>query len=303
MSLLAVTGGTGFVGGEFLKRAAETGHHVRTLTRRDQPGRHGVEWIAGDLADRNALDALLRGADAAIHIAGRVTAPDRAAFAEANIVGTQNTLDAATANGVSRFLHISSLAAREPEVSDYGWSKAGAEQRVRASTLDWTILRPPAVYGPGDIEMLDLFKMAKRGWVVLPPPGRLSLIHVRDLCDAMLACVKATETMGTIYEPDGGTANGLSHAEFARQLGMATGGRGRPVSMPAPLVRLGARLDRLLRGQNAKLTPDRARYFCHPDWVSDPEKHLPENLWTPSIPLTAGLAATVEWYRHKGWLA
>ncbi len=282
--------------------ATIAGYGIRALTRRAQPPQTGVEWIAGDLADKKALDTLMRDADAAIHIAGRVTAPDRAGFAEANIAGTQNTIDAAAANGVSRFLHISSLAARAPDVSDYGWSKAGAEKRVRASTLAWTILRPPAVYGPGDTEMLDLFKMAKHGWVVLPPAGRLSLIHVDDLCRAILACVATPETSGAVYEPDDGTANGLSHAEFARKLGMATGGKGRPVSLPSPLVRLGARLDRLFRGKNAKLTPDRARYFCHPNWVSDSAKQLPKNLWTPAIPSKTGLTETAEWYRRKGWL-
>ena len=77
--------------------------------------------------------------------------------------GTLAMLAAATAGGVSRFVHVSSLAAREPKLSLYGASKARAEELVERSGLDWAIVRPPAVYGPGDKETLELFKMAKRG--------------------------------------------------------------------------------------------------------------------------------------------
>ena len=86
-----------------------------------------------------------------------------------------------------RFIHVSSLSAREPALSDYGWSKAKSERLVAASGLDWTIIRPPAVYGPGDRETFELFKMARRGIVALPPRGRFSVIHVEDLCRLILA--------------------------------------------------------------------------------------------------------------------
>jgi uncharacterized protein YbjT (DUF2867 family) len=90
-----------------------------------------------------------------------------------------NLIDAARGAGVRRFVHISSLAAREPELSDYGRSKARSELVVAASGLDWTIIRPPAVYGPGDRETFELFKMARRGLVALPPRGRFSVIMSR----------------------------------------------------------------------------------------------------------------------------
>src|SRR5690606_6032774 len=151
-----------------------------------------------------SLATLAEGADTVVHIAGLINAPNRAAFEAVNAGGTANMIDAARAAGVKRFIHISSLAAREPELSDYGWSKAKSEKIVAASGLDWTILRPPAVYGPGDRETFELFKMARRGFVALPPGGRFSILHVDDLAQLILALIDAPATVGETYEPDDG---------------------------------------------------------------------------------------------------
>lgn len=302
MSVIAITGGTGFVGAHLIRMASDAGHGVRALTRRDQPPQPGVTWIDGSLSDRQALAALVAGADAVIHVAGAISASDRDGFHRINVSGTQAMIEAAHAADVSRFIHVSSLAAREPDLSNYGWSKAESEALVQTSGLDWTIVRPPAVYGPGDRETLSLFEMARRGWVALPPRGRLSLIHVRDLCDLLLACLNIDATIGKLYEPDDGTHNGLSHIEFARALGRAQDRIARPVSLPGMLVRAGARLDRLVRRGGAKLTPDRARYFCHPDWVADPQKQPDPAHWKPAILLDNGLRDTARWYREQGWL-
>lgn len=148
MSVLAITGATGFVGRRTLALALEAGHSVRALTRRPQPPQAGVTWVAGALDTPDALADLVRGADAVIHIAGVVNAPTPEGFTRGNIDGTRAVLAAAEAAGVGRFVHVSSLAAREPGLSQYGRSKAGAEDAVRASPLAWTMVRPPAVYGP-----------------------------------------------------------------------------------------------------------------------------------------------------------
>lgn len=302
MSAIAVTGGTGFVGQHFIDFVRASGHQIRALTRRPRDERDGVDWIAGDLADRAALEALCEGAEAIVHIAGAISARDRAGFAEANIAGTERVIAAAMAQGVRRFVHISSLAAREPAISLYGWSKAESEARVTASGLDTTIIRPPAVYGPGDRETLELFKMAAKGRIVLPPAERLSLIHVTDLVALILACLDARETIGALYEPDDGAESVLTHEDFGRALGTAVGRNVKIHSMPGWLVRLAARGDRLFRGDDAKLTPDRARYFCHPDWAVDPARKPPPTLWTPHHAMAEGLAETAVWYREKEWL-
>ncbi|HWJ71098.1 MAG TPA: NAD(P)H-binding protein [Sphingobium sp.] len=305
MSLLAITGGTGFVGKAVLDQALAAGHRVRALARRPQPEREGIEWIAGSLENSRALDQLVRGSDAVIHIAGVVNAPDRAAFEAGNATGTAALTEAMLLSETRRLVHVSSLAAREPDLSDYGWSKAQAERFVNTSGLDWTMVRPPAIYGPGDAELLELFQMAARGFMLLPPGGRLSVIHVDDLATLLvrLADPEARGTQGSLYEVDDGRPTGWSHGEFARAIGRAVGRRKvRGIAMPAPLVRLGARLDRRLRGDKARLTPDRAAYFCHEDWVSNPALKPPAQLWTPAIDTDEGLAATAMAYRARGAL-
>lgn len=296
-----MTGGTGFVGGTLVRHATMRGHPVRALARRAQPAQARVEWVDGALDRPEALARLVECAVAVIHVAGAIHAPDRAGFAAANIDGTRAMIDAARAAGVRRFVHVSSLAAREPDLSDYGWSKAESEAVVRASGLDWTIVRPPAVYGPGDRETLELFRMARRGLMLLPPPGRLSVIEVSDLSRFLLTLAGTQEGIGQLFEPDDGHEQGWSHRSFAEAIGAAVGReRALYVTVSPALMRLGARLDTLVRGRDAKLTPDRARFYAHPDWVA--HARPPADMWRPHIETHAGLRATAVAYRAAGWL-
>jgi nucleoside-diphosphate-sugar epimerase len=299
---LAITGGTGFVGAHLIDLSLAEGHELRALTRRPQPPRPGIEWIEGPLSDRAAVARLVEGADAVVHVAGVINAPDAASFEEGNVGGTLAAVAAATASGARRFVHVSSLAAREPELSQYGASKARAEALVENSGLDWVIVRPPAVYGPGDKETLELFKMARLGLMVLPPKGRLSLIHVDDLARLLLALTAPGAPSQILVEADDGRARGWSHREFALALGEAVERRPLTLAAPSVLLRLGAKADQLVRGAKAKLTADRAAYFAHDDWVIDPSRRPPAALWRPAIDTVAGVAATARWYRAQGWL-
>ena len=299
---LAITGATGFVGGRLARLAVAQGHQLRALTRRPQPDERGIDWIEGSLDMREPLRRLVEGVDAIIHVAGVVKAFDRATFDAGNVAGTLHLLATATAGGVRRFVHVSSLAAREPKLSLYGASKARAERLVTDSGLDWAIVRPPAVYGPGDGEMLDLFKAARSGIVPLPPAGRLSVIHVDDLARLLLALAAPEAPRRVLYEPGDGHAGGFTHKQFAQAIGQAVERRPLSLSVPAAVLRLGARVDRLFRRDNAKLTADRAAYFCHPDWVADPAKAPPSDLWEPAIPAADGLQSTARWYEQQGWL-
>ena len=297
---LAVTGATGFVGSHLLDGAIAAGHDVRALTRRDQPQRNGVTWVRGSLGDPASLADLCAGAEAVVHVAGVLTA-DAAGFEAGNVAGTRAMLEAASTASIRRFVHVSSLAAREPQLSMYGASKARSETLVKTAPLEWSIVRPPAVYGPGDKETLDLFKMAKAGVVALPPKGKLSVIHVDDLVDLLLALVTVQAPYGMTVEPDDGSG-GYSHEEFARLLGKAFDRNVLTLSMPGAAIRAGASIDGFLRGDKAKLTADRASYFCHPDWVVDAARAVPVDLWTPRIPTPRGVKETADWYRREGWL-
>lgn len=300
---LAMTGATGFVGRATLEQAIAAGWHVRALTRRPQPERDGITWIAGALDQPGSLAEMAAGADVVMHIAGVVNVPTRAAFEAGNVAATGHVIDAARSAGINRFIHVSSLAAREPGISDYGWSKARAETLVRASGLDWTIVRPPAVFGPGDTEMLDMFRMARRG-IALVPAGRLSAIYVDELARLLVALAADRDaSIGQVYEPDDGRTNGWSHRSFARAIGRAVGRRHvSTLATPALLLKAGGRLDTLVRRSRAKLTPDRARYIAHPDWVVAAGACPPPELWRPEIETGEALTATVDWYRREGWL-
>jgi uncharacterized protein YbjT (DUF2867 family) len=298
---LAITGGTGFVGTHLLRLAVEAGYDVRALTRAWKPPEDEIAWVEGALDRPESLEKLCAGADAVIHVAGAIGG-GAVNFEAVNVGGTANMIDAARRTGVRRFVHVSTLAAREPELSAYGRSKAKSERLIAASGLDWTIIRPPAVYGPGDRETFELFKMARRGLIGLPPGGHFSLIHVEDLCRLLLAVLDDPDSRSETYEPDDGRDGGWEHRHFARTLGRIYGRRAVTLAMPRPVLRVASGLDRLLRRRNAKLTADKVGYLCHPDWVVAAAHQPPPRLWTPRVHTPTGLKDTADWYRAQGWL-
>ncbi|MFD1034920.1 NAD-dependent epimerase/dehydratase family protein [Sphingomonas hankookensis] len=291
---MALTGGTGFVGRRVIAQAVGQDWHVRALTRRAQPAEPNVSWVRGALDKPDALRELMTGADVVLHVAGVVSAADDAGFTAGNVTGTQAVLDAAQDAGVRRFVHVSSLSAREPQLSRYGASKRAGEELVAASDRDWTIVRPTGVYGPGDTEMRDMFRMAQLGLALLPPPGRVALVAVDDLARLLLTLADS-DGPRTILEVDDG--NPMHHADLARLIGDAVGRKVLPLHLPAKLLRLGAKLDGTFRGSAAKLTEDRARYLAHPDWTASPARRPPPSLWEPRIDTARGLADTAAWYR------
>jgi nucleoside-diphosphate-sugar epimerase len=300
---IAITGATGFVGQALIDAALAAGAEVRALARKPQEPRAGVDWVAGDLADRAALARLARSAEAIVHVAGLTNARQPADFATANVGGTLAVIEAARAAGVERLIFVSSLSAREPGLSAYGASKARAERLVRASALDWTIVRPPAVYGPRDRDLLELFRAARWGLVPTPREGRASLIHVDDLARLLLALLPGGEGVSHhSFEPDDGRRGGWTHDELARAIGWAVGRRPKVIGLSKRTMEWAARADGLLRGARARLTLDRVGYMTHPDWVVSLAARVPAALWRPRIETREGLRATAGWYREAGWL-
>ena len=300
--MLAVTGATGFVGQALLDQALADGHTVRALVRRPQAARAGVEWIMGGLDDGAALRSLLRGAEAVIHVAGVVN--DAAEFERGNVTGTLNLIEAMQAEGLARLIYVSSLSAREPELSAYGASKARAEKLILASGLDWTIVRPPGIYGPHDVDYFEMFRLARWGVMPVPPkPGRASIIHVADLARLLLAVVPGREGVShETFEPDDGRKQGWSHYELARTIGWAMGRRPWVLHLSRGWLDRAAKADQLLRGTKARLTADRVGYMAHPDWVVSAARRPPAGLWRPQVPTREGLKQVAQWYRDNGKL-
>ena len=298
---IAITGATGFVGRRVLALANGP---IRALTRRPQPPRANVKWVLGDLTDAHALARLCDGAAAVLHIAGVVNAPDAAGFQAGNVTGTDNLL--AAARNVPRFVHVSSLAAREPGLSMYGASKAQGDALVQQRAGDWVIVRPPGVYGPGDAEMRDLFRLAKLGLGLAPggPAARISLIHVDDLARALLALATGGPSREILEIEDG--SGGYAHADHAAAMARALGrARIRMIPISDGLLNTAAGIATSmaqLQGQLPKLSRDRARYLAHPDWVARGGNQRLAGLWAPTFGLDAGMADTVADYRRRGWL-
>lgn len=175
LPVIAITGATGFVGRRLVRALVDAGYNVRALARRrPPPDGHdlpAVTWITGSLEDEPALDVLLQDAFAVVHCAGAIKARDRDGFFAANVAGTRRlAAHAAAKANPPRLIYISSLAAREPRLSSYAASKRAAEQALVPfqDALRTVILRPPGVYGPGDLETLRIFRLAAHGWFFAP---------------------------------------------------------------------------------------------------------------------------------------
>jgi nucleoside-diphosphate-sugar epimerase len=298
---IALTGATGFLGQTLLRQAVEAGWHVRALTRRPMPQSTNISWVQGTLDDEAALAKLVAGTSAVIHMAGAVSAPSREVFADINIKGTQSLLNMVQDFGSKRFIHISSLAAREPQLADYGWSKFESEKCVAQSGLDWTIVRPTAIYGPGDKEMVSFYKMAKRGWMILPPNGAISLIHVADLSRLLLVLLKDTSNIGRTLEVDDGRDD-WTHASYARLIAAGFGKRARIFHLNARQFAHIATISEAFFGSKASITQDRAKYISWPDWRTTKERHPAPTLWQAAVPDHEGIAETIADYRARGWL-
>ena len=286
-----------------MRTLCRRGHPVRVLVRR--PARatalaaDGCELVAGDLADREALTALVAGADCLVHLAGAVRGASYATFRHANVDGSRNLfLAAAGTPAPPRLLFLSSLAAREPQLSWYARAKREAEGALAASAAPgqcWTVLRPPPVYGPGDRELLPLLKLMARG--VAPLPGsagaRVSLLHVDDLVAACLVCLAADGARGETLSLHDGRTGGYAWRDIADTVARL---RGRPVRLlPLPRTLLdltaGGNLlaARVLR-RAPMLTPSKLRELRHPDWVTDNAAIAAATGWRPTIDLAGGLA-------------
>lgn len=295
--MVAVTGATGFIGRHVVAALRRVGHPVRALVRpgRAIPDAAGVEIIPGTLADPAALERLLGGAGVLVNCAGSVRGAVRADFATVNEHLLVALLRGAGQAGV-RVVHLSSLAARVPALSDYASSKAAGEALIAASGLRYTVLRPCAVYGPGDVELRPLLQGLHRGLALVPgvAGGRFSLLYVEDLAEAACRAVDSPPT-GTCHELDDGAPQGHDWPGVAAAMARVTGHAVRAVRVPAALLRaagvVGAGGARVL-GRAPMLTPGKVRELLHPDWVVRDHSLTDAIGWQARVGLDEGLRRT-----------
>lgn len=276
--VVAVTGATGFIGRVLLDTLLEKGWKVRALTRQVLTiERENLEWVQGDLDNHESLQRLVTGTYAVIHCAGAVRGSSLDSFLHNNAVGTDNLLRAVVKQQARpRFLFISSLAARESSLSWYATSKFKAEQLVNncVTYIPCTIFRPAAVYGPGDKELLPLFRSTRYG--VLPTVGQLTnrfgLLHVNDLVAAIYCWLCLEKPLPGTFEIDDGTPGGYTYPLVATIAQDILGKPVRCMRLPVPLLQLIAGTNlwlSLLLRYSPMLTPGKVCELQHPDWVCD----------------------------------
>jgi nucleoside-diphosphate-sugar epimerase len=284
-NIIALTGATGFIGNRVARRLVANGYKLQALTRttsdRSRLSGLNIHWVEGALEDFDSLTRLVHGVDAVIHCAGAVRGATQAHFNRLNVDGVARLVQAVSEqHPVPRFFLISSLAAREPEISPYASSKRQGELVLAAKSgkIPWTVLRPPAVYGPGDREMLPLMQWMARGIAFVLGSGD-------------------TRFSEQVLELDDGHPGGYSWEDVIatfKRLGVK---RIRRVHVPVAGVRVAATLNFIAAralGYKPMLTPAKLRELRHPNWVCENTDITRETGWTPRVSLEDGLRRTLD---------
>ncbi|MEW5686142.1 MAG: NAD-dependent epimerase/dehydratase family protein [Pseudomonadota bacterium] len=305
--LAAVTGATGFLGRHLVRALADDGWTVRILARRDPVDPLWpdipLEVVPGGLGDRAALSRLCEGAEVLVHAAGLVKAPNRAAFDAVNVDGARRLAEAASA--VRHVVLVSSLTAREPDISHYAASKhAGEIAMAEVLGERLSIVRPCAIYGPGDRELLPVFQAAALSPVlpVLSETARICMIHVEDAA-RQTATLAAGPPLRRAVAISDSRPEGYLWRELMAEAGRACGRSPRLAKVPKALIQaLGITNDfTAMLGASPMLTSAKARELLHLDWAIPQEERTDAPL--PSLyDLTRGFSATVAWYRTAAWV-
>lgn len=310
--LAALTGGTGFIGRAVARRLVRAGWRLRLLTR--APPLHpqladiSFEAVPGDLGDERALERLVDSAEVVVHCAGVTKARSAAGFDHANVEGSARVGRAVAAKAPdARVVAVSSMAAREPHLSHYARSKAAGEAALLGAlppTAQLIVLRPAAVYGPGDRDTFEIFRLVDSGVVPLlnGADARVSVVHVDDVADAIVAACGGAVAPGTYEVADERDSYGWSELMEAVQAALGKSRRARLAVPRLGLLAAAAMAELAGRSCPIPLSLGKAREILHPDWACPPHRRLPREVWHPRIPVELGFAETATWYRKAGWL-
>lgn len=321
-----VTGASGFIGARLVGQLLDQGRAVRCLVRAEParlPLRHpGVELVKGDVTRPETLAPAVAGADCVIHAAGMSWGCRASDFYTHNADGTRNLLEACAATGrIRRFVYVSSQAAAGPAgparpareadpprpVSVYGLSKLAAERHVAAfqSRVSAVVVRPSAVYGPGDRAFLQFFRLAQRGFLVDFGPGErhVSLCYVDDLAGGLIAALDSQGPPGSVYfmaDPEP-----YAWRAVEGMVGGLLGVRARRIVVPTWVFKAGALIGQAFGAvthQPATLNRLRAPDLLARDWCCDAARARRDLGYAPRIDLTEGLHKVVRWYQENNWL-
>ena len=234
-----VTGASGFIGRPLVSLLAARGHHVRALVRRSDEVQiiPGAEVEVGDVRDAGAVDRSTRGMDAVVHLAAATGVARASVARQVNVQGTRQVLDALKVNGGRRVVFISSISASRDRMGPYGQTKREGEALVAQSALEWVILRPSLVYGPGPAGLFARLQRSMKG-PVLPMIGEGSIeldpIHVDDVCQVIGQCLERDDVLSKTYDLLG--PDRVTFRQLIDRLAARTGATPRIVKLPPELA-------------------------------------------------------------------
>ncbi|MCL4457221.1 MAG: NAD(P)-dependent oxidoreductase [Nitrospirae bacterium] len=316
-----VTGATGFIGSHLTAALIREGLDVSCLVRTTSNLRYleglNVKLREGDCTDGQSLVDAVKGVDYVFHLAGLTKACSEEDYYNANVKGTENIVRAVSENNpdIKRFVYLSSLAAAGPSrdgtplkedcelmpVSLYGKTKLEGEKIVTAhmDKIPVTVIRPPAVYGPRDGDLLVFFKMVKSG--IVPYWGKCyySFLYVEDLINGIIRSALIKEAEGEIFFMADG--NIYSTDDIIAAISDALQRRPVKLNMPKFVMPLLGMLSEKLRGVNI-INSDKIKEMKHAYWVCDASKAAAKLKFEPKVKIKEGAKWTADWYRIHKWL-
>jgi 2-alkyl-3-oxoalkanoate reductase len=323
---ILVTGASGFLGGHIAELLSKRGDSVRALVRKTSNRKHlesleNVELFEGSVEQVERVGEAVEGVDAVVHSAGLIKARGTDEFFAVNVGGTSNLIEAARGRGLKRFVFVSSLEAcgpsadgkpvsadQENPVTTYGRSKLAAEKVVLSArdAIPVVILRPGAIYGPRDGEILEAFKSIKRGLLPLVAGGEAKgmWIYATDCAEACVHAIDVDVPSGRTFFVDDGCGP-IAQRQMLADAEHALGTRALwRKSLPVPFlmtVARGVEAFGRMADRPVMLTREKANMLLQ-HWVCSSEDTRRELRWEPKVLWPAGVELAVRWYRENGWL-
>ncbi len=319
-----ITGASGFIGGRLRDSLLDDGYDVVALTRAGSPEPRRGRAAAVDYAQPESLAAVLERErpELVFHVAGATKGVRYEDFERGNVMPTRNLLQALRERhpGLRRFVHVSSLAAYGPStpeqpreehhertpVEHYGRSKLEAELAVEATgdALPWTIIRPPTVYGPGDVDNLELFRLAKRRLNVFygNRARAMSFVYVDDLVRGIREAATHEQTRGRGYFLCDGRP--LTWEQYQQHIVEASGKRALELDLPELSLGVAA-----VFGELATKLDNKPRLFNRTKammakqvWTCRHDRARQDFGYSPQVDITEGVRRTLDWYRAQRWV-